>query len=143
MAQSKDQSETCDYDKEKERFLQELTHFHETRGTPSRRPPQVNGHEVDLYKLYTLVTNRGGWVKRLGSDWGSVVTLVYTDDQREIRVYELLSVEGGLDLEGPPGRAPSAVCSFESHISQGPPSASTTDGSRAASSSDLIGPVVA
>uniref|UniRef100_A0A0K8S4F2 AT-rich interactive domain-containing protein 2 n=1 Tax=Lygus hesperus TaxID=30085 RepID=A0A0K8S4F2_LYGHE len=74
MAQIKDQSEPCDYDKEKERFLQELTHFHETRGTPSRRPPQVNGHEIDLYKLYTLVTNRGGWVKvNARNEWEQII----------------------------------------------------------------------
>uniref|UniRef100_A0A023F105 Putative transcriptional regulator n=1 Tax=Triatoma infestans TaxID=30076 RepID=A0A023F105_TRIIF len=51
------------YDKEKESFLRELQHFHETRGTPSRRSPKINGHEIDLYLLYNLVTSRGGWVK--------------------------------------------------------------------------------
>ncbi|KAK3921732.1 AT-rich interactive domain-containing protein 2 [Frankliniella fusca] len=51
------------YQKERDGFLRELQHFHETRGTPFRRVPQINGQEVDLYLLYVLVTAHGGWLK--------------------------------------------------------------------------------
>ncbi|XP_026274441.1 AT-rich interactive domain-containing protein 2 isoform X6 [Frankliniella occidentalis] len=51
------------YQKERDGFLRELQHFHDTRGTPFRRVPQINGQEVDLYLLYVLVTAHGGWLK--------------------------------------------------------------------------------
>ncbi|XP_023289924.1 AT-rich interactive domain-containing protein 2 [Orussus abietinus] len=51
------------YERERETFLKELHHFHETRGTPFRKPPKVGGKEVDLYLLYVLVTAHGGWIK--------------------------------------------------------------------------------
>ncbi|CAH1128873.1 unnamed protein product [Ceutorhynchus assimilis] len=51
------------YSKEKECFLKELRHFHETRGTPFKRCPTLGGREIDLYLLYTLVTTEGGWIK--------------------------------------------------------------------------------
>nr|CAD7204425.1 unnamed protein product [Timema douglasi] len=31
--------------------------------TPFRKIPKINGHEIDLYLLYVLVTAHGGWVK--------------------------------------------------------------------------------
>ncbi|XP_034251223.1 AT-rich interactive domain-containing protein 2 isoform X2 [Thrips palmi] len=51
------------YQRERDGFLRELQHFHDTRGTPFRRVPQINGQEVDLYLLYVLVTAHGGWLK--------------------------------------------------------------------------------
>ncbi|XP_064215038.1 AT-rich interactive domain-containing protein 2 isoform X4 [Tribolium castaneum] len=51
------------YPKERDGFLRDLHHFHETRGTPFRRPPILGGKEVDLHLLYTLVTSQGGWIK--------------------------------------------------------------------------------
>ncbi|KAF5308291.1 hypothetical protein FQR65_LT06284 [Abscondita terminalis] len=51
------------YAKERDGFLRDLQHFHETRGTPFRRAPTINGHEIDLYLLYSLVTSQGGWIK--------------------------------------------------------------------------------
>ncbi|XP_075234354.1 brahma associated protein 170kD isoform X2 [Lycorma delicatula] len=51
------------YDRERDAFLKDLQHFHETRGTPIKRPPKINGYEIDLYLLYVLVTGRGGWLK--------------------------------------------------------------------------------
>ncbi|XP_031341065.1 uncharacterized protein LOC116169178 [Photinus pyralis] len=51
------------YAKERDGFLRDLQHFHETRGTPFRRAPTINGHEIDLYLLYCLVTEEGGWIK--------------------------------------------------------------------------------
>lgn len=62
------------YDKEKERFIKELLQFHESRGTPARRIPKINGYEVDLYLLYTLVTSRGGWVKvNSRNEWDQIL----------------------------------------------------------------------
>lgn len=76
--------DTATYAKEREGFLRDLQHFHETRGyvvftvntssssaassccvcrTSFKRVPKVNGHEIDLYLLYTLVTQQGGWLK--------------------------------------------------------------------------------
>lgn len=62
------------YEKEKERFIKELFHFHETRGTPSRKVPKISGYEVDLYLLYTIVTGKGGWVKvNSRNEWDQVL----------------------------------------------------------------------
>nr|CAD7577810.1 unnamed protein product [Timema californicum] len=51
------------YQRERDAFIRDLQHFHETRGTPFRKIPKINGHEIDLYLLYVLVTAHGGWVK--------------------------------------------------------------------------------
>ncbi|KRT80635.1 hypothetical protein AMK59_6340 [Oryctes borbonicus] len=51
------------YTKERDGFLRDLQHFHESRGTPFRRAPILSGHEIDLYLLYSLVTAQGGWIK--------------------------------------------------------------------------------
>ncbi|XP_063979250.1 AT-rich interactive domain-containing protein 2 isoform X2 [Diachasmimorpha longicaudata] len=51
------------YERERESFLRELHHFHETRGTSFKKSPKISGHEIDLYLLYVLVTAHGGWIK--------------------------------------------------------------------------------
>ncbi|XP_051155622.1 AT-rich interactive domain-containing protein 2 isoform X2 [Leptopilina boulardi] len=51
------------YERERESFIKELHHFHETRGTAFKRYPKISGKEVDLYLLYVLVTAHGGWIK--------------------------------------------------------------------------------
>ncbi|KAI4477611.1 hypothetical protein M0804_012728 [Polistes exclamans] len=51
------------YERERENFMKELRHFHETRGTPFRKSPKISGKEIDLYLLYVVVTARGGWIK--------------------------------------------------------------------------------
>ncbi|GJQ83093.1 hypothetical protein Trydic_g20104 [Trypoxylus dichotomus] len=51
------------YTKERDGFLRDLQHFHDSRGTPFRRAPILSGHEIDLYLLYSLVTAQGGWIK--------------------------------------------------------------------------------
>ncbi|XP_050443412.1 AT-rich interactive domain-containing protein 2 isoform X2 [Adelges cooleyi] len=62
------------YAKEKASFLRDLQHFHDTRGTPSRAPPRINGKEIDLYLLYVLVTAQGGWVKvNQRNDWKNLL----------------------------------------------------------------------
>lgn len=43
-----------------------LTHWTFSNGlcsTPLRRFPKINGQEIDLYLLYSLVTAQGGWIK--------------------------------------------------------------------------------
>ncbi|XP_021925461.1 AT-rich interactive domain-containing protein 2 isoform X4 [Zootermopsis nevadensis] len=62
------------YQRERDGFIRDLKHFHETRGTPFRKVPQINGREIDLYLLYVLVTAHGGWVKvNSRNEWESLV----------------------------------------------------------------------
>ncbi|XP_065205597.1 AT-rich interactive domain-containing protein 2 isoform X2 [Planococcus citri] len=62
------------YQRERDAFIRDLRHFHESRGTPARKLPFINGKEFDLYLLYHLVTARGGWVKvNQRNEWGSVL----------------------------------------------------------------------
>ncbi|XP_014218963.1 AT-rich interactive domain-containing protein 2 isoform X2 [Copidosoma floridanum] len=56
-------SSSVSYERMRESFMRDLQHFHDTRGTSFKKNPKVNGRNVDLYKLYTLVTSRGGWIQ--------------------------------------------------------------------------------
>ncbi|KAL1509667.1 hypothetical protein ABEB36_004373 [Hypothenemus hampei] len=61
------------YSKERNGFLRDLRHFHETRGTPFKRCPTLGGKEIDLYLLYSLVTAEGGWIKvNLKNSWNDI-----------------------------------------------------------------------
>ncbi|KAJ8668213.1 hypothetical protein QAD02_009876 [Eretmocerus hayati] len=51
------------YIKLREAFIRDLRHFHDTKGTSFKHKPKINGKEVDLFRLYTVVTSRGGWVQ--------------------------------------------------------------------------------
>ncbi|EFN85726.1 AT-rich interactive domain-containing protein 2 [Harpegnathos saltator] len=51
------------YERERENFLKDLRHFHETRGTLFKKSPRINGKDIDLYLLYVVVTAHGGWIK--------------------------------------------------------------------------------
>ncbi|KYN32560.1 AT-rich interactive domain-containing protein 2 [Trachymyrmex septentrionalis] len=51
------------YEKERDNFLKDLRHFHETRGTLFKKSPKINGKDIDLYLLYVVVTAHGGWIK--------------------------------------------------------------------------------
>uniref|UniRef100_A0A2R5LNL9 Putative transcriptional regulator n=1 Tax=Ornithodoros turicata TaxID=34597 RepID=A0A2R5LNL9_9ACAR len=51
------------YTKDSSSFTVELQRFHDTRGTPFRHAPRINGREVDLFALYNSVTSLGGWQK--------------------------------------------------------------------------------
>ncbi|XP_044020286.1 uncharacterized protein LOC122860511 isoform X2 [Aphidius gifuensis] len=51
------------YERERDSFLKELHHFHETRGTSFKKAPKISGQNIDLYLLYVLVTAHGGWIK--------------------------------------------------------------------------------
>nr|CAH7715865.1 unnamed protein product [Callosobruchus chinensis] len=63
------------YSKERDGFLRDLHHFHETRGTPYKRSPTIGGKEVDLYLLYSLVTSHGGWLKvNFENIWSEIFT---------------------------------------------------------------------
>ncbi|GLV39949.1 bicoid stability factor [Carabus blaptoides fortunei] len=61
------------YGKERDGFVRDLQHFHDTRGTPFRRCPAIGGHEIDLYLLYSLVTAQGGWLKvNARNEWETI-----------------------------------------------------------------------
>ncbi|XP_035738109.1 AT-rich interactive domain-containing protein 2-like isoform X3 [Vespa mandarinia] len=61
------------YERERENFMKDLRHFHETRGTPFRKSPKISGKEIDLYLLYVVVTARGGWIKvNTRNEWASL-----------------------------------------------------------------------
>ncbi|XP_033217810.1 AT-rich interactive domain-containing protein 2 isoform X2 [Belonocnema kinseyi] len=61
------------YERERESFLKDLHHFHETRGTAFKKYPKISGKEVDLYLLYVLVTAHGGWIKvNSKNEWSSL-----------------------------------------------------------------------
>ncbi|CAN7995550.1 unnamed protein product [Ixodes hexagonus] len=51
------------YTKDSSSFTLELQKFHESRGSPFRHAPRINGREVDLFALYNAVTGLGGWQK--------------------------------------------------------------------------------
>ncbi|KAL0118046.1 hypothetical protein PUN28_009019 [Cardiocondyla obscurior] len=61
------------YEKERENFLKDLRHFHETRGTLFKKTPKINGKDIDLYLLYVVVTAHGGWIKvNTRNEWASL-----------------------------------------------------------------------
>ncbi|XP_029164513.1 LOW QUALITY PROTEIN: AT-rich interactive domain-containing protein 2 [Nylanderia fulva] len=61
------------YEKERENFLKDLRHFHETRGTLFKKSPKINGKDIDLYLLYVVVTAHGGWIKvNTRNEWASL-----------------------------------------------------------------------
>lgn len=58
---------------EKDRFVAQLYKFMDERGTPINKAPSVNGKDLDLYLLYTLVNEMGGYNKISSRDiWKSV-----------------------------------------------------------------------
>lgn len=58
---------------EKDRFVAQLYKFMDERGTPINKAPSVNGKDLDLYRLYTLVNEMGGYNKISSRDiWKSV-----------------------------------------------------------------------
>ncbi|XP_018314182.1 AT-rich interactive domain-containing protein 2 isoform X6 [Mycetomoellerius zeteki] len=61
------------YEKERDNFLKDLRHFHETRGTLFKKSPKINGKDIDLYLLYVVVTAHGGWIKvNTRNEWASL-----------------------------------------------------------------------
>ena len=58
---------------EKDRFVAQLYKFMDERGTPINKAPSVSGKDLDLYRLYTLVNEMGGYNKISSRDiWKSV-----------------------------------------------------------------------
>ncbi|KAJ8120862.1 hypothetical protein ONZ43_g2540 [Nemania bipapillata] len=71
-------------------FIQKLTAFHEKRGTsfePEPRLPTMHGHvNVDLYKLYKAVLDKGGYdeLNKVQKAWGALageLGMHYTDNK--------------------------------------------------------------
>ncbi|XP_076748649.1 brahma associated protein 170kD isoform X2 [Xylocopa sonorina] len=61
------------YERERENFMKDLRHFHETRGTSFKKNPKINGKDIDLYLLYVVVTAHGGWIKvNTRNEWASL-----------------------------------------------------------------------
>ncbi|CRK95629.1 CLUMA_CG009087, isoform A [Clunio marinus] len=58
-------------------FFNDLIKFHESRGTPIIKFPKIAGNgklsDVDLYKLYEIVTGKGGWMKvNSKNEWSEI-----------------------------------------------------------------------
>ncbi|XP_050355390.1 AT-rich interactive domain-containing protein 2 isoform X6 [Nymphalis io] len=62
MAKSQINTKSRDYLRDKEVFLKELKQFNESKNIPYKIPV-VNGVDIDLYLLYSLVIQRGGLSK--------------------------------------------------------------------------------
>ncbi|XP_045504599.1 AT-rich interactive domain-containing protein 2 isoform X3 [Colias croceus] len=62
MAKSQINTKSRDYVKDKDTFLKELKQFNESKNIPYKIPV-VNGVDIDLYLLYSLVQQRGGLSK--------------------------------------------------------------------------------
>ncbi|XP_016940944.3 AT-rich interactive domain-containing protein 2 [Drosophila suzukii] len=62
-----------------EEFWRDLQQFHERRGTPLTQPAKISGKQVDLYKLYNEVTERGGFNKvNMRDEWEEVYSAMET-----------------------------------------------------------------
>ncbi|XP_017081578.2 AT-rich interactive domain-containing protein 2 [Drosophila eugracilis] len=66
-----------------EEFWRDLQQFHERRGTPLTQPARISGKQVDLYKLYNEVTERGGFNKvNMRDEWDEVYSTMETLRER-------------------------------------------------------------
>ncbi|XP_034650968.1 AT-rich interactive domain-containing protein 2 [Drosophila subobscura] len=66
-----------------EEFWRDLQQFHERRGTPLTHAAKISGKHVDLYKLYTEVTERGGFNKvNMRDEWDEVYSAMETLRER-------------------------------------------------------------
>ncbi|KAI0503081.1 arid/bright DNA binding domain-containing protein [Xylaria bambusicola] len=72
------------------KFIQDLTAFHEKRGTafdPEPRLPTMHGHvNVDLFKLYKAVVDKGGYdeLNKVQKAWGALASelgMYFTDNK--------------------------------------------------------------
>ncbi|XP_075145959.1 brahma associated protein 170kD [Haematobia irritans] len=56
-------------------FYKDLQQFHDKRGTTIRNIPRISGREVNLHRLYCVVTERGGFLKvNARDDWDTVLS---------------------------------------------------------------------
>lgn len=58
-------------------FLDKLLHFMEERGTPIPTCPSMCKTPLDLFRLYVLIKDRGGFMEVCKVQCSSMVTLVY------------------------------------------------------------------
>ncbi|KAI1353815.1 arid/bright DNA binding domain-containing protein [Xylaria sp. FL0043] len=79
-----------DRTEEYNKFIQDLTNFHEKRGTafePEPRLPTMHGHvNVDLFKLYKAVVDKGGYdeLNKVQKAWGALageLGMYYADNK--------------------------------------------------------------
>ncbi|PIK58765.1 putative AT-rich interactive domain-containing protein 4A [Apostichopus japonicus] len=61
--ESSDESSDDEYDEQKDAWLASLHKFMEERSTPINKPPVLGYRDLNLYKLYKLVQDLGGWRK--------------------------------------------------------------------------------
>ena len=57
------QSSDDEPSEEKDRFVAQLYKFMDDRGTPINKGPQVGNRDLNLYRLFRLVQNLGGYNK--------------------------------------------------------------------------------
>jgi histone demethylase JARID1 len=68
---------------EAKQFWAKYNAFQESAGNKSRRKPLFSGQEIDLYRLYRLVTRRGGYKEVCdGKRWKDIVTAMEVRDTR-------------------------------------------------------------
>lgn len=58
-------------------FLDKLLHFMDERGTPIPTCPSMCKTPLDLFRLYVLIKDRGGFMEVCKVQCSSMVTLVY------------------------------------------------------------------
>ncbi|EHK98919.1 putative Chromatin structure-remodeling complex subunit rsc9 [Glarea lozoyensis 74030] len=103
-------SSSIEYTPEYNAFIEKLAEYHEKRGTEFIREPRVGSRSIDLFKLYTMVMERGGYDKvsdeklawrKLGQDFNlgtlnlpalafSLKTVYY----KNLAAYEISTVHG-------------------------------------------------
>ncbi|CAD6996201.1 unnamed protein product [Ceratitis capitata] len=63
-------------------FYRDLQQFHERRATPIMYAPKISGREVDLHRLYSEVTERGGFNKvNQRDEWDEVLPVLGIRDK--------------------------------------------------------------
>ncbi|KAH8280419.1 hypothetical protein KR018_006685 [Drosophila ironensis] len=66
-----------------EEFWRDLQQFHERRGTPMTQTAKISGQQVDLFRLYQEVTERGGFNKvNMRDEWDEVYSALDTLRER-------------------------------------------------------------
>ncbi|XP_014090046.2 AT-rich interactive domain-containing protein 2 [Bactrocera oleae] len=63
-------------------FYRDLQQFHERRATPIMYTPKISGREIDLHRLYSEVTERGGFNKvNQRDEWDEVLPVLDIRDK--------------------------------------------------------------
>ena len=69
------QSSDDEPSEEKDRFVAQLYKFMDDRGTPINKCPQVGNRDLNLYRLFRLVQNLGGY-NRVRTDYIIIFNLL-------------------------------------------------------------------